>query len=275
VVSGIKGLVKRGVKGTLRRAGNVLPPRLPGSRILTYHSVGARDHEMNVRLEAFREQMAWLADTQKVITLAEAEQGVEGIAITFDDGYRDNLTNAAPVLNQHGFPATVFMVAGKAGGMLPHDSDPSTANLMTWDEVRALHSRGMEIGAHSMTHPRLSQLDPTEQREEIVGSVKRISDELQRPVRSFAYPYGTAKDYNATTIQLVQVAGCLRAVSNRYGTNTTAADKWQLQRIWIDISDDLESFQAKVDGRLDGLALLETRPALGARRMLNRLTERP
>ncbi len=264
----VKGNLKTLVKQALKLGGCVSAR----SRILTYHSVGNREHEMNVTPEAFRRQMHWLKENAHVIPLAEAACGKAGVAITFDDGYRDNLANAAPVLASLELPATVFIVAGRLGKMLPHDSDPKTSTLMTWDEVRDLESMGVTIGAHSLTHPRLSALDDAQQHEEIVGCGQRIQHELRHFPESFAYPYGSSLDYDETSISLVREAGYDFAVSNRYGWNDPGANAWTLRRIWIDRTDSFEMFCAKVDGRLDRLRWLDSPLGIHARRTLNSLT---
>ncbi|MBN2311374.1 MAG: polysaccharide deacetylase family protein [Candidatus Hydrogenedentes bacterium] len=266
-----KRLIKVAVKAAVRTAGGLAPRRGGDSRILTYHSVGSREHEMNVSVEAFRAQMAWLAEHCRPIPLAEAAQAAPGVAVTFDDGYRDNLTHAAPVLHEFGIPATVFVVAGRMGGMLDHDHDPATSSLLTWDEARELASAGVEIGAHSMSHRRLAHLDPAEQRDEIAESARLIERHLGAPPASFAYPFGAATDYTETTVRLVRECGFTCAVSNRYGTNRAGADAWTLRRIWIDATDSPASFRAKVDGRLDWLAALDSAWGVAARRRLNRL----
>lgn len=265
---GLKPFVKRTVKTLTGLVGRCLPAH-GGSRILTYHSVGRRDHEMNVTPEAFAAQMAWLAENATVIPLDACLDGRPGVAITFDDGYRDNLTEAAPILAAHGFPATVFMVAGAAGGSLSHDADPAAGAIMTWDELRQLHAQGVAIGAHTMTHPRLARLDAAAQREEIVGSVRRIAEELGAPVTAFAYPYGTGRDYNALSMALVEESGCIAAVSNRYGVNAAPVERWAMRRIWIDRTDKLAMFRAKVTGRLDLLSALDAPAALRIRDWLN------
>ena len=112
-MSHAKTTIKRAVKGVGAMLGRALPARTAVARILTYHSVGSRDHEMNVSPPAFREQMEWLARSANVIPLAEAAASRPGVAVTFDDGYRDNLVHAAPVLEDLGIPATVFVVAGR------------------------------------------------------------------------------------------------------------------------------------------------------------------
>jgi peptidoglycan/xylan/chitin deacetylase (PgdA/CDA1 family) len=253
----------------VKRAAAALGQPSAASRILTYHSVGARDHEMNVAPDAFRAQMEWLAASQEVITLADAADAAPGVAVTFDDGYRDNLVNAVPILREFGIPATVFVVAGRVGQLLDHDTDPDTSRLMSWDELRELASFGVRVGAHSLTHRRLALLDERTQHDEIAGCADLLRQHLGKGIDAFAYPFGTAADYSDTTIHLVQECRFRLAVSNRYGPNAPGADRWTLRRIWIDASDSLPTFQAKVTGRLDSLALLESDWGLRARNAVN------
>lgn len=262
-----KRIIKRYAKGVAALCGRFAAPR-SGSRILTYHSVGSRDHEMNVRPQHFRNQMVWLKDHAPVVSFAEAAQGLPGVAVTFDDGYRDNLTNAAPVLAELGIPATVFVVAGYVGGMLGHDSE--AAALLSWDEVDALDAMGIAVGAHSMTHRRLAQLPDKVQREEVVQSKRLIEERLGHAVESFAYPFGTAADYSPLTRRLVAEAGFRWAASNRYGVNGPDADRLALRRIWIDATDTLELFQLKTQGGLDLLSLIDSPIGVWSRRVLNR-----
>ena len=266
-----KAAIKRAIKCSAVVVGSAIPLPRGQSRILTYHSVGHRDHEMNVTRESFREQMAWLAEHSTIVPVSDAAAGAPGVAVTFDDGYQDTLTNAAPILAEFGIPATVYVVVGHVGGFLDHDHDPATSRLLSWEEIRALDSGGIVIGAHTLTHRRLSTLDADAQREEIVGSVQALAAQLGHPIESFAYPFGAASDYDALSVQLSRESGVRFAVSNRYGTNRPEADPWTLRRIWIDATDDIVMFRAKVDGSLDILALLDSPPGIRARRMLNRL----
>ena len=231
----VKNCLKRSVKGGIMLTSRFLPgARRPGGRILTYHSVGTRAHEMNVTPLDFREQMTWLAAHAQTRTLAQIADGAVGVAITFDDGYRDNLVHAAPVLDELGIPATVFVVAGRVGGRLDHDAGLTDADLLAWDEIRQLRGGQIEIGAHTINHPRLVNLTLAQQRSEIVGSKERLERELGEAVDVFAYPFGSALDYNDDSKRLVRKAGFRLAVSNRYGVNGPDADRWALRRIWID-----------------------------------------
>ena len=268
-----KVVIKRAVKGFAGAVGTLLPGPPNRSRILTYHSVGHRNHEMNVTPEAFREQMTWLAREGNVLPLSEAAQGRPGVAVTFDDGYLDNLTEAAPIMLELGIPATVFIVAGRAGEYLDHDRHTEASRLMTWDQIRELESIGVSIGAHTMTHARLSTLSETQQREEIADCATLMAERLGHPIEAFAYPFGSAADYNERSVSLVRDAGFAYACSNRYGANRAGLlERFALRRIWIDATDSLVTFQRKVLGHLDLLGALESRPALAARRILNRAT---
>jgi len=267
-----KALVKRVVKHCAMIPGRFM--RAEGFRILTYHSVGERSHGMNVRPGDFEQQMEWLARNVRVLPLGDVVTTGAGIAITFDDGYRDNLTYAAPVLHRLNIPATFFVVPGRMGQMLDHDTDPRTSTLMTGEEVRELESMGFTIGCHTLSHRRLSLLDEQEQREEIIGGTRLLAGQLGHTVEAFAYPFGSASDYNASSVRLVREAGFRYAVSNRYGVNHPGYDPWTLRRIWIDSTDTLAMFCAKVEGRLDVLSALDSTLGLHLRNFLNQVLDR-
>ena len=241
------------------------------SRILTYHSVGSRDHEMNVTVEEFGRQMEWLAHHAEVVDLNAAAFGERGVAITFDDGYRDTLTNAARIMAEYGLTGTVFVVAGRAGMRLAHDIGRDSAELMTWDEIREIESMGWTIGGHSLTHQRLAALSPHDQRAEIRGCTHQLEDSLGHAIESFAYPYGSSLDYDECSKRIVRECGYRLAVSNRYGPNFPGCDCWALRRLNIDRMDTLRSFAAKVQGSLDRLAWLDSALGIRARRAVNGL----
>lgn len=266
---------KAGLKGAVKRlaiaGGMVFASSKPCNRILTYHSVGQRNHEMNVTPDVFKAQMEWLAAHRDVISVADAAEGRVGVAIALDDGYRDNLKNAAPILSKLKLPATVFVVAGRLGGMLDHDHDPATSTLMTGDEVREIESMGFTVGSHTLTHRRLSELDEDQQRHEIEEGGRLLSETLGHAVDGFAYPYGSILDYDDLSMALAKASGHSYGLSNRYGVNRPGADRWDLRRIWVDRSDSLELFRAKVDGRLDGLAWVDSGLGIRTRRAVNRV----
>jgi peptidoglycan/xylan/chitin deacetylase (PgdA/CDA1 family) len=142
---------------------------------------------------------------------------------------------------------------------------------MTWDELRALADTGWSIGGHTVTHCRLSREDEDTQRREIAECRSDIERALGTAPESFAYPYGSTLDYSPSSVRLVREAGYAFAVSNRYGPNSPGADRWALRRIWIDRTDTIESFCAKVEGRLDRLSWFDSPVGIRARKAVNRL----
>jgi peptidoglycan/xylan/chitin deacetylase (PgdA/CDA1 family) len=263
-----KNLLKRGVKSTFTLLSPLCGPS--ASRILTYHSIGQRRYEMNVTPEAFAGQMAWLAAHHPVISLEAAAAGETGVALTFDDGYRDNLVNALPILERHGFPATLFVVSGCLGTTLPGEKEPGSGVLLSPDELREAAARGLSIGGHTRSHPRLSMLDRARQTEEIAGSKQDLEAILGQPVTTFAYPYGSALDYSAESEAIARDAGYQWVCSNRYGPVKPSDVPFNLRRIWIDATDTPKSFADKVSGRLDGLQLQDSALGIHARRVMNR-----
>lgn len=109
--------------------------------------------------------------------------------------------------------------------------DPPRDLMMSSAQVRQLRSMGMQIGAHTVTHPILARLPVTEARHEIVESRRHLEAILGEPVRVFAYPNGKpGEDYQLRDVQLVREAGFDAAVSTAWGVSTMAGDRFQLQR---------------------------------------------
>jgi peptidoglycan/xylan/chitin deacetylase (PgdA/CDA1 family) len=123
------------------------------------------------------------------------------VAITFDDGYRDTLTIALPILRQFGFTAVCYLVEDRVGRVSDW-TDP--APLMGWSEVEAWLSAGMEIGSHSRTHRDLTRLESAELRQEVEGSRARLEDRLGRGVSTFVYPFNR---FRRRELDLVVAAG--------------------------------------------------------------------
>jgi len=173
--------------------------------ILMYHGIACVADDPNqlcVSPDRFAAQMTWLARRGlrgvSVGTLVDAihagkQRGLVGI--TFDDGYDNVLSTAAPELQRHGFGATAFIISDRLGGTNEWDDGPAW-RLLDGDQVRELASAGIEIGSHGATHVRLAGLDDDTLTAEIATSRANLSALLGTTIRGFAYPYGSM-DSNA------------------------------------------------------------------------------
>lgn len=218
--------------------------------ILVYHSVADLTNPLYDRWcvspRRFRQQMSVLADHgYDVLTTGDLAAHLRAglrppdrcAVITFDDGLQDFLTGAFPILTEFGFPATLYVVAGLVGessrwlAPLGEGSRP----MLTSAELRHLSAAGIEIGAHSMTHPELDVLDPGAARNEIEGSRRVLGNMIGTQIASFAYPHG----YNSPkTRQIVQAAGFSSAVRVRHALSDVSECIFGLSRLVV--TDDLD-----------------------------------
>jgi peptidoglycan/xylan/chitin deacetylase (PgdA/CDA1 family) len=162
--------------------------------ILTYHSLDDTGSVISISPGLFRAQMEWLAASQaRVVPLAEIRSTPGAVALTFDDGFHNFYEHALPVLVEHRFPATVFVVSGHCGASnrwLQTVGGVPRLELMTWSELEAAAAAGVTLGSHTATHPHLSRLEATALERELVSSRAAIEDRTGRLVDTFAYPYG-------------------------------------------------------------------------------------
>jgi peptidoglycan/xylan/chitin deacetylase (PgdA/CDA1 family) len=160
------------------------------------------------------------------------------VGITFDDGYRNNLRHALPVLQRLGFSATVFMVSGQLGGTnaWDHALGVPASPLMTAAELREWIDAGMEVGSHTRNHVNLAQCDDATAREEITGSRLDLEDVLGVPVRSFCYPYGGHRPEHA---EMVREAGYTSATTIVSARTREGDDMFRLPRVSVELDDPI------------------------------------
>jgi peptidoglycan/xylan/chitin deacetylase (PgdA/CDA1 family) len=171
-----------------------------------------------------------------VARLAAGQPVGRALAITFDDGYRDNFANAAPILERLALPATFFVVTQWMNtDVVPFwDQEREVRHpWMTWADVRALHRKGFEIGAHTRTHVDLGKVAGDEAREEIFGSRADLERQLDAPAISFAYPFGRRENLTETNRQLIRDAGFRCCCSGYGGINPRGTDPFHVRRIPI------------------------------------------
>ena len=166
--------------------------------ILTYHSVDETGSVISIDERTFRRHVHWLASGRVRVVpldaLASLPEEVDAVAITFDDGLESFGRVAAPVLREHGRPATLFVVTDAVGTTNvwrgQRDAGIPVFPLLDWDALGLLAADGVAIGAHTCTHPNLASLDADSATREIVASKARLARELGVQATTFAYPYG-------------------------------------------------------------------------------------
>jgi len=190
------------------------------------------------------------------VTSRTADNGCSNgkrVAITFDDGYRDFYTRAFPVLRKYGLSATVYLPSAYISHQ--HRSFRGK-DCLTWAEVRELHNAGISFGSHTMTHRQLKSLSGPDLEREIRGSKDAIENELGVSIRSFAYPYafpGADHEFRVRLQNLLERAGYENGVSTSIGSVHHVEDRFFLKRLPANVWDDLELFQAKLEGNYDWL----------------------
>jgi peptidoglycan/xylan/chitin deacetylase (PgdA/CDA1 family) len=173
--------------------------------ILTYHSIDSSGSPISVDGMSFRRHVGWLAEgSVRVVSLEgllNLPPDVEAVAITFDDGFTNFLTEAAPLLLAHNLPATLFVVSGHVGetNAWRGKTDPGipTLPLLDWDALGRLAEQHVALGAHTHTHRRLPGLPHSELQDELEGSVETIRTKTGHTPTTFAYPYGAVDDRSA------------------------------------------------------------------------------
>lgn len=214
-----------------------------------YHSIGgsaegdtrglysiAPDAYSN-QIEILRERLD--AGDLEIVPFGSERPGT--ISITFDDGYLDNLTVAAPVLAECGIPFHVFLCptlieSGRSGF------------LSRTDVLELANMSGVSLGVHGYSHTPLTTLDTDSARSELSASRKWLEDLIQLPVTSMSYPHGA---FNSEVVKLVGEVGFTRAACSKFGPIDPQSSPLALPRVDVWSSDTNSSFTAKIDGKWD------------------------
>jgi peptidoglycan/xylan/chitin deacetylase (PgdA/CDA1 family) len=212
-----------------------------------YHRVARRNDslpEITRRLAVdpadFRRQMTWLvAHGFRSITHRELFEAfyahralpARAVLITFDDGYRNVLTEAAPLLNRLGIRATAFVITGRISN--------GDSSFLTWRQLRALEELGIEIGSHTVSHPDLRTLGDRALATELLNSRRQLERALGHPVQWLAYPYG---GHDSRVVAAARRAGYLLTSTTVGGSRQDAWAPLELRRLSVTDSTGVEGF---------------------------------
>lgn len=235
-------------------------------RILMYHMVqphraGAKFNGLRVTPERFETQVRWLRKQGfSFYTVSELwaqwdKLPERAVAITFDDGYADNLHYALPILARYDAKATIYVVVDRHGRdwstykKAHHNSGELAREAkLSDDEVRHLVASGrIEIGSHTLTHCNLATTHVDAKRHELLASREQLEALTGMPVRSFAYPFGI---YSAADVLLAREAGYETAVTTVEGIDTLIPrpEPLDLQRVKVSGKDNRLAFVMKMRG---------------------------
>jgi peptidoglycan/xylan/chitin deacetylase (PgdA/CDA1 family) len=214
--------------------------------ILMYHQVGhfpaVKLHRASYcNVERFEQQMRYLNRIgATVMSMSDALRALRGeiaappraVVLTFDDGYQSFAEHALPVLQRHGYPAIVYVLAARAGQRADWYAvdGQATPPLMTWADVQALPAQGIEIGSHGLLHTKLAGASAATLRAELADSRKIIEDQLGRAVPHFCYPFGSV---DVAAVDAAAEAGYSTAVTCQRGAARPDLDPLALPRLSV------------------------------------------
>lgn len=221
----------------------------PGFRLFLYHAVGSRlardTYGICIAPDLFDRHMAVLTSSDGVAVCGfhESAGPVASLraAVTFDDGYKDNLHQAAPILLKYGVPFTVFATSSFIRSGATDYLSPS--------ELRELADLpGVTIGSHGATHVPLAGCDNRTLWNELHGSRLYLEDTIGRPVRAVSYPHGSVTRRVAAAAKR---AGYVAGACSRFDINVPGRDPLLLCRTEIVAGDSERVFRQKLAGAWD------------------------
>jgi peptidoglycan/xylan/chitin deacetylase (PgdA/CDA1 family) len=166
------------------------------------------------------------------------------VVLTFDDGFRNQLANAAPVLAEHGIAGCFFLVTDLVSAG-PDEVEricrerlhlPLPVEPLGWDDAGRLLELGHEIGSHTRSHPDLTTLPATDLADELTASRAELERRLGRAVEHLSAPYGDAHRFSRAISAAAYAAGYVSCATAQRGRNTSGDDVFMLRRDHLEAS---------------------------------------
>ena len=262
----LKKRLRKYIGSVVYKKRKLIPCVNKGFRVLAYHSVtdgivGNDWEENTIHKDLFARQMKYLSDNK--YNVISCKQGIEylascedtsakTVAITFDDGYVDNYTNAFPILKKYNFHATVFLTVN-----FLQDYSGDTEYL-GYSQIMDIKKTGIiDFGSHGLTHRALTMLTDSELDKEIKDAKRKLEDIVNDKIDLFAYPFGHSRSYNKNIIEKVKTAGFLGAHTTIFGLNNSKTNPFLIKRNRISWLDGLGEFEKHLMGAYDWCVLFE------------------
>jgi peptidoglycan/xylan/chitin deacetylase (PgdA/CDA1 family) len=213
--------------------------------VLYYHSIPSKDRD------AFAKQVEMLAQIARPVSVNDMptlEAGKRYAAITFDDGFEDAIENAVPELVKRNVPAVFFVTTGVLGepaAWWPETAPERHRPIATAERLQQLPREWIGIGAHTVTHPRLSELDEAQAKREILESREKLEGLLGRRIETFSFPYG---DFNDTLVRWCRDAGYKRIFTTQHKYAFQPAEEFVVGRVKAEPTDWNLEFRLKLLG---------------------------
>ena len=263
-----------GARSALKRGGARLAGQINRRRssrravALCYHSIHPTLDYASASPGLFDEQLAWLQANCEVMLIDELPKAAghrdssrPAVAITFDDGYADNHEYALPLLAKYRLPATVYATTGLcarepevvARFASLRSVDREEVQGLSWTQISELHGEGVQIGAHTHSHPNLMRLGRAEAEAELRRSRDILQDRIEVPVEVMAYPFGKPRrHFDEATMSAAASSGYRHAASITFLPVTPATPSLATPRFFC-TKDSVETLAAKVRGDWDYL----------------------
>ena len=194
--------------------------------------------------------------------------------ITFDDGYRDTLENALPVLQKHGYPAVIFIPVAymEDETPLPHETHLVERGMrnptLDWGLMRELDASGVRVESHGIAHRPLAEVTLDEAVREIAVSKLKLEEQLGRPVRAYAYVKGSEAHFHPVHESILKQAGYEIAFTSISRANGVGTNPFRLGRYNVEPYPE-RTFELVLSGACDLISLKDTVAGTHARRLFN------
>lgn len=215
--------------------------------VLMYHSIGQGDWEFTISPENFKKQIEYLKSVGyefwgslelKEFLNGQRKNTRRAAVITFDDGYRDFLTGAMPVIEKYNIPVLSFVHTNRSS-----DELRNTLPLLGWDEITQINKRGVEIGSHSHSHPNLKLLSVEDLKADTETAEKEIQNHTGAKPKIYAYPGGK---FNEAVIENLKNSGYDMAFTIDNGFVKPGDNPFRLRRIGIGRDTSWVEFMVRV-----------------------------